>query len=50
MGDPENGGRFTLKKYYSAKTVSEDDWKHNRIERLPLNPDYEPIDMPRAWN
>ncbi|MBP6782166.1 MAG: DEAD/DEAH box helicase family protein [Verrucomicrobiales bacterium] len=43
MGDPENGGRFTLKKYHSAKTVSEDAWQHDRIELLPLNPDYDPI-------
>lgn len=43
MGDPENGSRFTVKKYRSAKTVSEDGWKHERIELLPLNPDYEII-------
>lgn len=43
MGDPENGGRFTVKKYHSAKTVSEDVWQHDRIELLPLNPDYDPI-------
>jgi uncharacterized protein len=42
-GDTENGGRFTVKKYQSAKTVSEDAWQHDRIELLPLNPDYEPI-------
>lgn len=43
MGDPENGGRFTVKRYHSAKTASEDAWQHDRIELLPLNPDYEPI-------
>jgi len=43
MGDQENGGRFTVKKYHSAKTVSEDSWQHDRIELLPLNPDYKPI-------
>ena len=43
VGDPENGGRFTVKKYHSAKTVSEDVWQHDRIEVLPLNPDYAPI-------
>lgn len=43
MGDPENGGRFTVKKYHSAKTLSEDTWQHDRIELLPLNTDYEPI-------
>jgi superfamily II DNA or RNA helicase/diadenosine tetraphosphate (Ap4A) HIT family hydrolase/SOS-response transcriptional repressor LexA len=43
MGDPENGGRFTVKKYHSAKAVSEDAWQHEHIELLPLNPDYDPI-------
>ena len=43
MGDPENGGRFTVKKYHSANTVSEDAWQHDRIELLPLNRDYSPI-------
>jgi len=33
-----------VKKYHSAKTASEEDgWRHDRIELLPLNPDYEPI-------
>ncbi|TAE77099.1 MAG: S24 family peptidase [Verrucomicrobia bacterium] len=43
MGDLENGGRFTVKRYHSAKTVADDAWQHDRIELLPLNPDYEPI-------
>ena len=43
MGDPENGGRFTVKKYHSEKTVSENAWQHEQIELLPLNPDYDPI-------
>lgn len=43
MGDPENGGRFTVKKYHSPKTLSEDAWLHARIELLPLNPDHDPI-------
>jgi superfamily II DNA or RNA helicase/diadenosine tetraphosphate (Ap4A) HIT family hydrolase/HKD family nuclease/SOS-response transcriptional repressor LexA len=43
MGDPENCGRFTVKKYHSAKTVTQDTWQHDRIELLPLNPDYDPI-------
>ena len=45
VGDPENGGRFTVKKYHSAKTVSEDAWRHDRIELLPLNPEYAPISV-----
>jgi SOS-response transcriptional repressor LexA len=43
MGDPENGGRFTVKKYHSAKSVTEDGWKHEQIKLLPLNQDYNPI-------
>jgi superfamily II DNA or RNA helicase/diadenosine tetraphosphate (Ap4A) HIT family hydrolase/SOS-response transcriptional repressor LexA len=43
MGDPENGGRFTVKKYHSSKTVTEEGWHHNHIELRPLNPDYDPI-------
>jgi hypothetical protein len=34
-----------VKKYHSAKTVSEDAWQHDRIGLLPLNPDYEPISV-----
>ena len=43
MGDPENGGRFTVKKYQSVKRVTEEDWKHEHIELVPLNRDYDPI-------
>jgi phage repressor protein C with HTH and peptisase S24 domain len=42
-GDLENGGRFMVKKYHSAKRVSEEGWRHEQIELLPLNPDYDPI-------
>jgi SOS-response transcriptional repressor LexA len=28
---------------HSKKTVSEDSWKHDHIELLPLNPEYDPI-------
>ena len=41
--DLENGGRFTVKKYHSAKSVTEEGWRHEQIELLPLNPDYDPI-------
>ncbi len=30
-------------RLHSAKTVSEDAWQHDRIELLPLNPDYAPL-------
>jgi superfamily II DNA or RNA helicase/diadenosine tetraphosphate (Ap4A) HIT family hydrolase len=44
-GDPENGGRFTVKNYRSVKTVSEEGWRHEKIELFPLNPEYEPISV-----
>lgn len=43
MGDPENGGRFTVKKYHSKKTLTDDTWHHDQIQLIPLNPDYDPI-------
>ena len=41
----ENGGRFTVKKYHSEKTVTADGWRHDRIQLLPLNPAYKPIEI-----
>ena len=43
MGDPENGGRFTVKKYHSVKSEAEEGWRHEEIELRPLNPDFAPI-------
>ena len=45
IGDPETGGRYTVKKYHSEKTVTEESWVHQRIQLLPLNPDYDPIEI-----
>ncbi|MCX7412189.1 MAG: DEAD/DEAH box helicase family protein [Planctomycetia bacterium] len=44
-GAGENGGRFTVKKYHSEKTVTADGWRHDRIQLLPLNPAFEPIEI-----
>lgn len=43
--DPEDGGRYTVKRYHSTKRVDEDGWAHQTIELQPLNPDpaYRPI-------
>jgi SOS-response transcriptional repressor LexA len=41
----ESGGRFTVKKYHSEKTVTADGWRHDRIQLLPLNPMFEPITL-----
>ena len=43
LGAGENGGRFTVKKYHSEKTVTADGWRHDRIQLLPVNPAFEPI-------
>ena len=43
LGAGENGGRFTVKKYHSEKTVTADGWLHECIQLLPLNPAFEPI-------
>lgn len=45
--DPETGGSFTVKKYASVKSASHDsDFAHKKIMLIPLNPDYEPIEIP----
>ena len=41
--DPEDGGRYTVKRYHSVKSKSEDGWQHGSIELQPLNPDYNVI-------
>jgi SOS-response transcriptional repressor LexA len=43
MGDAETGSRYTAKKYHSEKQVTEESWIHQRIQLLPLNPEYSPI-------
>jgi len=45
LGAGENGGRFTVKKYHSEKTVTADGWRHDRIQLLPLNPAFKPIEI-----
>jgi hypothetical protein len=45
LGAGENGGRFTVKKYHSEKTATADGWRHARIQLLPLNPSFEPIEI-----
>lgn len=42
-GAGENGGRFTVKKYHSEKTVTADRWRHERIQLRQVNPTFEPI-------
>jgi len=41
--DPEDGGRYTIKRYHSTKQLTEDGWEHATIELQPLNKAYEII-------
>ena len=41
--DPEEGGRFTVKRYHSTKRETEDGWEHESIELRPINPEFPPI-------
>lgn len=41
--DPEDGGRYTVKRCHSSKQTTDDGWQHTTIELQPLNPDYDPI-------
>ena len=45
LGAGEKGGRFTVKKYHSEKTVTADSWRHSSIQRLPLNRAFDPITL-----
>jgi len=39
--DPDTQASFTIKRYYSQKTLqSEYEWEHEKIELRPENPDY----------
>ncbi len=37
--DPETGGGYTVKRYESQKTTTEESWRHERIRLIPDNPD-----------
>lgn len=43
-GASESGGEFTIKRYTSQKSSTEDGWRHEQIRLEPLNPEFE------AWN
>ena len=46
--DPETGGRFTVKKYSSTKSPTDDSWSHSSITLLPTNPAFPPIPIDPA--
>jgi type I restriction enzyme R subunit len=46
--DPDNGERYTVKRYLSEKVMDGDSWRHARITLQPLNPDFQPIEFTGA--
>ncbi len=43
--DPYDGGRYTVKRYRSTKSLTEDGWEHQTILLEPLNPEFQPIEI-----
>jgi len=46
--DPDNGERYTVKRYQSEKVTDGDSWRHARIILKPINPDFQPIELTGA--
>lgn len=45
--DPDTGGSYTIKRYQSKKvTTGDQNWRHEQIKLLPLNPDFDAITLP----
>ena len=43
--DIDYGGMYTIKKYQSEKVVTEEGWQHTKVELIPLNKDYDVIEL-----
>ncbi len=43
--DPVDGGRYTVKKYKSAKLATDEGWSHESVELQPLNPEFPSIQI-----
>ena len=43
--DDAYDGRYTIKRYCSEKTVTDEGWQHSKVELQPLNPDFDPIEL-----
>ena len=43
--DIDYGGMYTIKKYQSEKVVTEEGWQHTKVELIPLNKDYNVIEL-----
>lgn len=43
--DPDYDGRYTIKRYHSEKNLIEDGWHHTKIQLVPLNTEYDTIEL-----
>lgn len=43
--DLDYGGMYTIKKYHSEKLFTEEGWQHTKVELIPLNKDYDVIEL-----
>lgn len=43
--DAEYGAEYTIKQYHSEKTQTEDGWRHSKVELVPLNKEYDTIEL-----
>ena len=43
--DADYDGQYTIKKYHSEKTITEEGWQHSKIQLIPSNPDYPIIEL-----
>ncbi len=43
--DIDYSGKYTIKKYHSEKIQNEEGWQHTKIELIPLNSDYNTIEL-----
>ena len=43
--DSDYDGKYTIKRYHSEKVVTEEGWEHRKVELIPLNSDYDVIEL-----
>lgn len=43
--DSEYGAKYTIKKYHSEKVVTGEGWLHSKVELIPLNKDFDVIEL-----
>lgn len=43
--DPDTGAHYSVKRYESEKTESDDGWRHVKVILRPTNPEYQPIEL-----